>query len=342
MSLSDHFRGLGLTGRVGLVSTAGIHDLYGKDVEQALAVADCKVFTALIPDGEGSKNLRTISTLYDTFLNADLDRSSTLISLGGGVVGDITGFVAATLFRGISYIQIPTTLLAMVDASIGGKTGVNHPSCKNLIGAFHQPRAVLIDPTLIHTLPQREITTALAEIIKTAAISDREFFHFVAENIQSLIDLSDPEILEDAIIQTCRVKVRIVKEDEREGDRRRILNFGHTLGHALETSLGYNNVRHGEAVGLGMVAAGLISTIVTGFSKHDLEHLISPITCLQLPRVRITNFDSIYEYLHHDKKIRQGVVHFVLLKTIGQPVVTADVKDEQIEYALTELERRFG
>jgi 3-dehydroquinate synthase len=219
---------------------------------------------------------------------------------------------------------------------------VNYRGGKNLIGAIHQPRAVLIDPTLVHTLPRREITAALAEIIKTAAISNRKFFQFVAHNIQSLADLTDMKILEETIIQACRVKAQVVEQDEREGNRRRILNFGHTLGHALEATVGYNTIRHGEAVGLGMVAAGYISTAVTGLSEQDLELLITPITFLDLPRIPIPNFDSLKEFLHYDKKIRQGIVHFVLLQTIGQPIISADVSDEQIKNALAELERRFG
>ena len=341
-SLAELLEPSGITGRTGLVSSANIHALYGEAVESALAAAGCQVFTALIPDGEKAKDLATVSHLYDTFLEAGLDRTSTLVSLGGGVVGDITGFVAATLFRGLPYIQIPTTLLAMVDASIGGKTGVNHPRGKNLIGAFHQPRAVLIDPALVRTLPQREVTSACAEIIKAAAITDGGFFRQLAEGIQALVDLTDLPFLEDAIIRSCRIKVEVVSGDERESDRRRILNFGHTLGHALEAAAGYDTLRHGEAVAMGMVAAGYISTRVTGFPQSELELLAAPMNHLELPGLPTLDQASFQAFLRHDKKVRRGVRHFVLLETIGRPVVTTRVTDSHIEEALEELQRRFG
>ena len=341
-SLAELLKPLGITGRTGLVSSANIHELYGEVVESALAAGGCQVSTALIPDGEKAKDLATVSRLYDTFLEAGLDRASTLVSLGGGVVGDVTGFVAATLFRGIPYIQIPTTLLAMVDSSVGGKTGVNHPCGKNLIGAFHQPRAVLIDPTLVRTLPRRELTSACAEIIKAAAIADGGFLQQLAEGIQSLVDLADMPLLEDAITRSCRIKAEVVSGDERESGHRRILNFGHTLGHALEAAAGYNTLRHGEAVAMGMVAAGYISTLVTGFPASELELLAAPVDHLELPRLPALDQAAFRSFLRHDKKVRRGVLHFVLLEAIGRPVVTTRVTEPQIEKALDELQRRFG
>ncbi|UCD39179.1 MAG: 3-dehydroquinate synthase [Fidelibacterota bacterium] len=341
-SLDTYLKRTGISGHVGLVSSKKIHQLYGAKVEEAFGITGCKVSVVLIPDGEEVKNLSTVSNLYDSFLQAGLDRASTLVSLGGGVIGDLTGFVAATLFRGIPYIQIPTTLLAMVDASIGGKTGVNHPRGKNLIGAFHQPQAVFIDPTLVHTLPQRELTAALTEILKVAAISDSAFYEQLSQNIQSLASLSNMQLLEDAVIRACRTKAQIVIEDEREGNRRRVLNFGHTLGHALEATLGYGTLRHGEAVGLGMVAAGHISTRATNLSQSELEVLIAPITQLNLPTLPALDVASLQTSLQHDKKTRDGVIHFVLLEAIGRPIITTQVTERQIEDALNELQRRFG
>lgn len=341
-SLAELLGPLGVSGRMGLVSSARIHELYGEAVESALTAIGCQVSTTLIPNGEKAKDLATVSYLYNAFLEAGLDRTSTLVSLGGGVVGDVTGFVAATLFRGIPYIQIPTTLLAMVDSSIGGKTGVNHPCGKNLIGAFHQPQAVLIDPAMVRTLPRREITSACAEIIKAAAIADGGFFQQLAGGIQQLVDLTDMPLLEDAIIRSCRIKAEVVSGDERESNRRRILNFGHTLGHALEATAGYDTLRHGEAVAMGMVAAGYISTRVTGFPAGDLELLAAPITQLELPRLPALDQAVFQSFLSHDKKIRRGELHFVLLESIGRPVITTEVTESHINETLDELQRRFG
>ncbi len=341
-SLPELLRPLGISGWTGLVSNGAIHQLYGEAVESALTAVGSQVFTALIPDDEKAKELPTISQLYDSLLEAGLERTSTLVALGGGVIGDVTGFVAATLFRGISYLQLPTTLLAMVDSSIGGKTGVNHPRGKNLIGAFHQPRAVFIDPALVRTLPRRELTSACAEIIKYAAISNSGFLQQLAEGIRSLVNLTDLPLLENAIIQSCRIKARVVSGDERESDQRRILNFGHTLGHALEASAGYGNLRHGEAVAMGMVAAAHISTRVTGLSTAEMELLASPISLLDLPKLPTLNKAAFRQHLRHDKKVRSGVTHFVLLEAIGQPVISDRVTDTHITEALEELQRRFG
>lgn len=341
-SLAETLAQLEITGQVGLVSSAPVHDLYGGAVESALTGAGCRVTTALVSDGEPAKNLATVSQLYDTFLEAGLDRTSTLVALGGGVVGDMTGFVAATLFRGIPFIQIPTTLLAMVDASIGGKTGVNHPHGKNLIGAVHQPKAVFIDPDLVKSLPRGELTSAFAEILKAGAIADGDFFHHLAANIEAIIDLADMPLLEDAITRACRIKAQVVSADEREDDQRRILNFGHTLGHALEATLGYGTLRHGEAVAMGMVGAGYLSTLITGFSPAELDLLTAAVTQLDLPKLPPVDSQTVLTFLHRDKKVRHGVPHFVLLESLGRPVVSAQVTDDQIMAALDILQGRFA
>ena len=340
-SLSDILKSLSMTGSVGLVSNRTVFHHYGRQVEDSIRASGCELTTAFIPDGEKAKNQFTVSALYDTFLDGGLDRGSTLISLGGGVVGDITGFVAATLFRGIRYLQIPTSLLAMVDASIGGKTGINHPSGKNLIGAFHQPVAVVIDPKLVRTLPRREITAAIAEIIKTAVIADVSFFHELSANIDNLVNLLDMALLEEAIIRSCEIKAEVVSDDEREGDKRRILNFGHTIGHALETAFGYSGYLHGEAVAVGMVGASYLSTQILGFPLADHERLVSTLTGLEIPSLPALDAAVLFEVFQHDKKVRDGVLHFVLLQKIGQPVVTDKIGEPQLLDAIHEIQRRF-
>lgn len=340
-SLSDIMKSLQVTGSVGLVSNRTVFQHYGRQVEDSIKASGCEVITAFIPDGEKAKNQSIVSALYDAFLDGGLDRGSTLIALGGGVVGDITGFAAATLFRGIPYLQIPTSLLAMVDASIGGKTGINHPSGKNLIGAFHQPVAVVIDPKLVHTLPRREITAATAEIIKTAVIADDSFFHELSANIENLTNLSDIAFLEESIIRSCEIKAEVVSGDEREGDRRRILNFGHTIGHALETALSYSGYLHGEAVAIGMVGAAYLSTQVLDLPLADNERIVSTLTALEIPSLPTLDEAVLLEVFQHDKKVRDGVLHFILLQRIGQPIITDKIGEPQLLDAIHEIQRRF-
>jgi 3-dehydroquinate synthase len=340
-SLGDLLKSLHIQGSVGLVTNHTIYKHYGEQVELAASSAGCKLTTEFIPDGESAKNQTTVSTLYDAFLEAGLDRSSTLISLGGGVVGDITGFVAATLFRGIRYLHIPTSLLAMVDASIGGKTGINHPGGKNLIGAFHQPIAVIIDPALTRTLPRREVNAALAEIIKAAVVADADFFHSLSTNIELLIHQSDHPFLEQVIVRSCEIKARIIMDDEWEGDQRRILNYGHTIGHALEAACGYSTYIHGEAVAIGMIGASYLSTQILGFPILEHKQLASLISKLEIPSLPDLDVDVFYQVLQHDKKIRNGVLHYVLLKTIGHPMITDQVAQSQLTAAINEIQRRF-
>ena len=341
-SLTELLSSLGVDGRIGLVSSAPIHDHYGAAVTATLEAAGYQVTATLVPDGEQAKNLETVARLYDTFLEAGLDRSSTLVALGGGVVGDLTGYVAATLFRGIGLVQIPTTLLAMVDSSIGGKTGVNHPLGKNLIGAFHQPLAVIIDPTVLGTLPKRELTSAFAELLKAGAIAERPFLQFLVANARTILDLADADLVLQAITAACGIKADVVSADEREGDRRRILNFGHTFGHALEATLGYGSVRHGEAVAMGMAGAGYLSQQLTGLTEHDYRELLAALEPLDLPKLPPLNRAAVLKYLYHDKKVRRGKLHFVLLEALGRPVITNAVDDTLIAAALDEIEGRFG
>ncbi|MEE9464735.1 MAG: 3-dehydroquinate synthase [Candidatus Neomarinimicrobiota bacterium] len=340
-SLANLLPQLGVTGRVGLVSSEPIFVHYGALVTSVLAASGCHVTTAMIPADESAKSLEGAARLYDTFLNAGLDRTSTLLALGGGVIGDLTGFVAATFMRGIAWVQLPTTLLAMVDASIGGKTGVNHRRGKNLIGAFHQPLAVIIDPTTLGTLPGRELISAYTELLKAGAIADRNFFRFLSVNAREILALADRKLVEEAIVRAGRIKAEVVAADEREGDRRRILNFGHTLGHALEAASGYGDLRHGEAVAFGMAAAGYLSRKITGLPEPDYLELLASLELLDLPPWPALDRVTLMQYLYHDKKVKGGELHFVLLKELGRPVITNAVDDGLINAALDDIEERW-
>lgn len=341
-SLAKLLPPLGVAGRVGLVSSEPIFEHYGALVTSVLAAAGCHVTTAIIPTDESAKSLEGAARLYDTFLNAGLDRTSTLLALGGGVVGDLTGFVAATFMRGIGWVPLPTTLLAMVDASIGGKTGVNHRRGKNLIGAFHQPLAVIIDPATLGTLPGRELTSAYAELLKAGAIADRDFFRFLGTNARKILGLAHRELLEEAIIRASRIKAEVVAADEREGGQRRILNFGHTVGHALEAAAGFGGLRHGEAVAFGMAAAGGLSRKITGLPEADYEELLASLELLDLPRLPRLDRATVMQYLYHDKKVERGELRFVLLEELGRPVITKAVNDGLINAALDDIEERWG
>lgn len=280
---------------------------------------------ALIPDGETAKNLREAEKLYTRAIETGLDRKSVVIALGGGVVGDLAGFVAATFMRGVNLIQIPTTLLAQVDSSVGGKTAVNHALGKNLIGAFHQPRAVFIDLKFLKTLPEREIKSGLGEVIKYGVISDEKFFSYLEDNADKILQ-RDLKTLAHVVRRSCGIKAAVVSSDEREAGLRRILNFGHTLAHAIEEETHYEKYRHGEAVAVGMMAAALISLELGKTSAenvHRLENLIKKFgimtTCTGL------DADKLYAVTFRDKKTVGGVVNWVLMKDFGEVEICRDV-----------------
>lgn len=280
---------------------------------------------ALIPDGETAKNLREAEKLYTRAIETGLDRKSVVIALGGGVVGDLAGFVAATFMRGVNLIQIPTTLLAQVDSSVGGKTAVNHALGKNLIGAFHQPRAVFIDLKFLKTLPEREIKSGLGEVIKYGVISDEKFFSYLEDNADKILQ-RDLKTLEYVVRRSCGIKAAVVSSDEREAGLRRILNFGHTLAHAIEEETHYEKYRHGEAVAVGMMAAALISLELGKTSAENvqrLENLIKKFgimtTCTGL------DADKLYAVTFRDKKTVGGVVNWVLMKDFGEVEICRDV-----------------
>jgi 3-dehydroquinate synthase len=288
----------------------------------------------LIPDGERFKNLQTIGRIYDALIKAHADRSSAVIAIGGGIVGDTAGFAAATYLRGVPVVQVPTTLLAQVDSAIGGKVGVNHAHGKNLIGAFHQPAVVAVDPALLATLPRREFRAGLYEVIKYGVIASRPLFERVAATLKALFARDDQALLA-VIKESCDIKLAVVAEDPHEHGRRRILNYGHTTGHALEAVTKYRRFRHGEAVAYGMLVAAEIAVTRGTLAGADRDALAALITKMgPLPAVADVAVDDLLEAIGHDKKVVAGTLHFVLPTAIGTCEVVTDVTKDEIAGAL--------
>lgn len=302
-----------------LLSNSTVRKLYGETALKALKVTGKEVYCFDIPDGEQYKNLDTLNDVYTFMLENKLDRKSVLVALGGGVIGDLGGFAAATFMRGIRFVQVPTTLLAQVDSSVGGKTAVNHPLGKNLIGAFYQPIAVDIDINVLKTLPKREIAAGLAEVIKYGLIMDREFFEWCEANVEDLIAL-EPAAITYAIHRSCELKAQVVEEDEKESNRRMILNFGHTFAHAIENGMGYGEWLHGEAVGCGMVQAAELSALVCNFPQEDIERVRNLVEKIGCPTVapNLGSKDKWFEIMKLDKKATAGNIKFVVLDEIGE------------------------
>ena len=291
--------------------------------------------TVSLPDGEAHKTLASAAVVIDEMITIRANRDATIVALGGGVVGDIAGFAAACYMRGIAFIQVPTTLLAQVDSSVGGKTGVNHPQGKNLIGAFHQPRLVLIDTDTLKTLPDRELRAGLAEVIKYGAIADREFFGWLESNIDELL-ARNPDALSHAIRRSCELKAEIVAADEREAGRRAILNFGHTFGHAIENSVGYGEWLHGEAVAAGMLMAAELS----GIAADELSRLQNLVEAAGLPTCPpAVGAEKMLSTMKMDKKVEAKQIRFVLLHSLGEAYVTADYDAPLLDQL---LEKRPG
>jgi 3-dehydroquinate synthase len=303
--------------KIAVVTHPKIGGLFGEALVKRLKGAGWRPVLLTIPPGERYKTLRTVNRIYDRLIEERFERNSPLIALGGGVIGDMTGFAAATYLRGVPYIQIPTTLLAQVDSSVGGKTGVDHPMGKNLIGAFHQPRLVWIDVDHLKTLPMRELRAGLAEVVKYGVIADASFFSFLEENVSAMLAL-DPDVLIPAIVRSCRIKADVVSRDEREGGLRAILNFGHTFAHGIETLTGYRIYRHGEAVAIGMVCAARLSHRM-GLCPPDVaERVQSLLSRMGLPtRFPSLPFTSFVDVLQRDKKVLRGEMRFVLPQRIG-------------------------
>jgi 3-dehydroquinate synthase len=289
----------------------------------------------LLPDGERFKTLQTVGRIYDGLIKARADRSSAIVAIGGGVLGDTAGFAAATYLRGVPVVQVPTTLLAQVDSALGGKVGVNHALGKNLIGAFHQPAVVAIDPALLSTLPRREFRAGLYEVIKYGVIASRPLFDRVASSLKPLF-ARDHDALMPVIKESCDIKSAVVEEDEREHGRRRTLNFGHTTGHALEAVTKYRRFRHGEAVAYGMLVAAEIAVTRGTMPTADRDALANLITKMgPLPAVAGVGIAEVLEAIGHDKKVVAGKLHFVLPTSIGTCEVVTDVTRDEISGALT-------
>jgi 3-dehydroquinate synthase len=326
--LSDHIGGE----QALLVTNETLEPLYGDRVRRALA--GHRLETVVLPDGEQHKTLDTTMRIYDALLAARFDRSCTLVALGGGVVGDITGFAAATYQRGVAFVQIPTTLLALVDSSVGGKTGVNHPRGKNMIGAFHQPRAVIADLDLLQTLPEREFRAGVAEVIKYGMINDPALFTWLEANLEPLM-ARDPAALAHVVEVSCRDKAAVVSADERESGQRALLNLGHTFGHALETATGYGELLHGEAVAVGLCMAAWMSAREGRIEAADFERVERLVARAGLPvRGPALTPDRFRELMGVDKKSLGGRLRLILLEGIGRAVVSADFDDRALAATL--------
>jgi 3-dehydroquinate synthase len=317
--LTDHIAGR----RVAIVSNETVAPLYLDKIRPALA--RFQPVEVILPDGEKYKTLEVLNRVYDALLAARCDRQTTIVALGGGVIGDMAGFAAATYQRGVPFIQVPTTLLSQVDSSVGGKTGVNHPLGKNMIGAFYQPKAVVIDTDTLNTLPDRELSAGLAEVIKYGLIRDTEFLAWLEANLDKLL-ARDPEALSHAIYRSCRNKAEVVAADETEAGIRAILNLGHTFGHAIETGMGYGEWLHGEAIAAGMVMAADLSCRLGWLARKDVERIEALLARARLPVKPPAGLtaERFRELMSVDKKVLAGQLRLVLLKRLGEAVVTAE------------------
>ncbi len=335
--LGSQMKQLAIGDKVLVISNPEIFNHYGETCLKSLELAGFETCTHLIPAGEEYKTPQSIQQVYDTALANHLERSSTFVALGGGVIGDMTGFAAATWLRGVNFVQVPTSLLAIVDASVGGKTGVNHPQGKNLIGAFYQPKLVAIDPTLLQTLPPREFRAGMAEVIKYGIIWDEDLFTKLenCDRLDSLEYLSD-ELLEIIITRSCQAKAEVVSQDEKEAGLRAILNYGHTIGHAVESLTNYQQFVHGEAVAIGMVAAGKIAVEMGLWTEEKAKRQDALIAKTGLPTDIPSELamEDILSTIKSDKKVKAGKVRFILPITIGEVIISDQVTPEIITSAL--------
>lgn len=316
-----------------VVSNETIAPLYLASLQVQLT--GFQVATCILPDGEDYKNQDSINRIYDVLMSHHFGRDCTLIALGGGVIGDMTGFAAASFMRGVDFIQVPTTLLAQVDSSVGGKTGINHALGKNMIGAFWQPRCVLADMSTFKTLPRREFLAGMAEVIKYALIMDDSFLDWLLDHRVQILS-HQPDILSDMVYRCCQYKAQIVGEDEKEQGRRALLNLGHTFGHVIETHMGYGVWLHGEAVAVGMVQAASLSYLQGSLSYAELVRIVEVLEAFDLPiQAPSIEVATTLSLMGHDKKVKNGKLRFVLLNGIGNAVVSSDIDMSKLEQVLT-------
>ncbi len=325
--------------KVGVVTTRTVAELYLDTVFDSLAHEGMEVIPVVLPDGEEHKTTATWESILTRFIEARFERNSLIVALGGGVVGDMAGFAAATLLRGIPFIQVPTTIVAQVDSSVGGKVAVNHPLGKNLVGSFHQPRGVWIDTRVLTTLDHREVISGMGEVIKHAVIRDKTFFAFLETNLEQIMGFHAPDpVMERFIAWNCRIKAGVVSEDEREGGVRAILNYGHTVGHALESVTGYGRFKHGEAVLIGMLAAGSIAAARSLLDEHELERQNALILRTGVRgRVDDIETDSLMDAMRLDKKVQEGRIRFVLPEGIGRASIYSDVTIAEMREGISRM-----
>src|ERR1700691_2745815 len=324
--------------RAFVVTVRPVRRRWAKVLLQSLTAAGIETTLLEMPDGERAKRLSTLEKLAEKLLKLGADRGVTLIALGGGVVGDVTGFLASIYMRGVDVIQVPTTVLAQVDAAIGGKTGVNLVSGKNLLGTFHQPRAEVIDPEVLGTLPARDYRAGLYESLKCGVIGDPALVTLFEDRRREILD-RDPVVVEKVIAGSVRLKASVVSADEREGGLRQVLNFGHTVGHALEAETGYTQLLHGEAVAWGMIAATHIALATGKLDRVTAGRITDSILGLgRLPRMELKTA-NLLKRLHSDKKTRQGVVHFILPRAIGKVEITSDIPETVVRAAVDEMRK---
>ena len=322
--------------QVMIVTNTTLEQLYLSHYVHDLESLGKKVATCVLPDGEKYKNLENLNLIFDALLEAGFNRDCTVLALGGGVIGDMAGFASACFQRGVYFIQVPTTLLSQVDSSVGGKTGINHPLGKNMLGAFKQPEVVMADMAQLRTLPARELSAGLAEVIKYALLGDLEFLAWLEQHMDGLL-AGDESLLAQAVYRSCAHKARIVANDEKEQGERALLNLGHTFGHAIESYLGYGKWLHGEAVATGMVMAADLSQRMGWISAEDLQRTKNiiqraklPISCPKIP------LDEFLSYMAHDKKVLNGQLRLVLLQQLGQAVITKEFDVEKMKQVILE------
>ena len=324
-----------------IVSNTTIAPLYLERVKLSCEAQGFVVNHVLLEDGEEYKNIDSFMAIHTKALEQNLGRDCVFVALGGGVIGDITGFAAASYQRGVDFVQIPTTLLAMVDSSVGGKTAINHPLGKNMIGAFYQPKLVIADLALLHTLEKAELIAGMGEVVKYGFILDKDFSSYLNEHMDAVFKL-DNEVLSYVVKRCCALKAYVVQKDEKEQNLRAILNFGHTFAHAIETFLGYGVMLHGQAVGLGMAIASKLCLKRGLINEHDYEFIMHSLKLAQLPTT-IPSSMSATDFLglmQHDKKVQSGKIRYVLLKNIGEAVIASDIDSDEIIELITELKMK--